>query len=110
MRPYQPKPQRTRLSAGATHPDQIERMRRRRADGGYADYLAGKTRKPPLFASWDPTEPYDELDPRHGTPSAYTSGCRCPWCRLAARASRQARKLGEPLPKGWNARHDLAAD
>lgn len=109
MRPYQPQqPQQSRPSAGATDPEQIERMRRRRADGGYTDYLDGKTKTPPLFMPWDPTEPYDDLDPRHGTPSAYTSGCRCPWCRHAGRASRNARKLGVPLSPGWNARTDLS--
>lgn len=104
MRPYQPKPQRDRLTEGATDPEQLERMRQRRAGGTFDAYLDGKTRKPPLFMPWDPTEAYDELDSRHGTPSAYTSGCRCPWCRHAGRASRNARKTGVPLPKGWNAK------
>lgn len=109
MRPYQPQhPQQSRPSAGATDPDQLERMRSRRAGGTYDAYLEGRTKTPPLFVPWDATEAFDELDQRHGTPSAYTSGCRCPWCRLAGKASRNARKVGIPLPPGWNARTDLA--
>lgn len=105
MKPYKPNPQRSRLTTGATDPEQLERMRSRRA-GTMDDYLAGKARKPPLFQPYDPTEPYDEMDSRHGTHSAYTAGCRCTWCRLAGVQWRRYKKAGVPWPKGFNVRDD----
>lgn len=79
--------------------------RKYRQEGTMEAFLEGKTRKPPLFMPDDRTQPYDEDDPRHGGLSAYTQGCRCPWCREAGAYYRECRKLGIPMPKGWNARH-----
>lgn len=76
-----------------------------REEGTYASFMAGATRKPPLFYPHDRTMAYDEDDPRHGMLSAYTQGCRCPWCSMAGVAYREHKKLGLKLPKGWNARH-----
>lgn len=79
--------------------------KRYRTEGTMDAFLAGKTRKPPLFMPDDRTTPYDETDPRHGGLSAYTQGCRCPWCKEAGKADRAHRKLGLKLPRGWNAKH-----
>lgn len=76
-----------------------------RRNGTLDRFLAGKTRKPPLFNPWDRTTPYDDTDPRHGTLGGYTWGCRCPWCRQAGIDYRAHKKLGLKLPKGYNAKH-----
>src|SRR3954462_2141556 len=77
----------------------------RRSGATFQAYLEGKTRKPPLFHPDDPTRPFDPDDSRHGTLSAYTSGCRCMWCRMAGKDHRAYKKAGLKLPKGFNVRH-----
>jgi len=83
--------------------------RSRRQEGTYAAFLAGATTKQPLFLPGDRTTPYDAADQRHGTLSAYTQGCLCPWCRLAGKAYRDHLKLGLKLPKGYNAQNQDTA-
>lgn len=76
-----------------------------RTEGTHAAYLAGKTHTPPLFYPWDRTTPFDSNDPRHGGLSAYTLGCRCPWCREAGKVYREYKKQGLKLPKHFNVRN-----
>lgn len=77
-----------------------------RAEGTLELYRAGKARKQPLFHPEDRGHPYDPDDPRHGRLSAYTQGCRCPWCRSAGAYYRVCKKLGIPFPTDYNARTD----
>lgn len=83
--------------------------KRFRTEGNHDDFVTGKSRKPPLFMPGDRTTPYDEADPRHGSLGAYTSGCRCSWCRAAGREYRKYHKSDLKLPKGWNARFNAEA-
>lgn len=84
----------------------IEAGRQYRRRGTYDRFIAGKTRKQPLFHPNDRTEAYDVTDPRHGSLSAYTMGCRCPWCVEAGRAYRAFRKAGLTMPTDWNSHAD----
>lgn len=76
-----------------------------RSEGTYHAFLEGRTKTPPLFLPGDRSTPYDPDDPRHGKLSAYTRGCRCPWCIIAGEDHRAHAKLGLKLPQGYNARN-----
>lgn len=69
-----------------------EAGRLHRQKGNHAAFEAGTARKPPLFMLGDRTQPFDESDSRHGSISAYSMGCRCPKCKDAGKAYREARK------------------
>ncbi|AYN55919.1 hypothetical protein PBI_COLTRANE_48 [Microbacterium phage Coltrane] len=66
---------------------------RHRLEGNHEAYEAGRTRKPPLFIKGDRTVAFDSTDPRHGTMTGYTTGCRCPKCYQAGVDYRAARKV-----------------